>query len=547
MYFQSKIKPKMLHIITSFLNQLQTQIKPAVNPTLLPATPYWQPLMLLIILLNACSSTVPNQLENRLKATEIEINATQAVLKEYYGGDEVLQNTWYMNKQDPAAKMGQAYLANKMARALIWQTPFVIGTLGSSVTAGTANCRYDSYQEQLSRTMSAIWQTAGVSFEVRNAGQGGECGDSHRNQIWCARTLVGDDVDIIHYSWTYFEAGDQKNTPKYHEMFYRWSLLLPHAPSPQLLYTNDCSKLSLADQNLLSEYGQFGANALCMQRGITKAGYKKGKWGEIGDSLHTTTRYGEMLPDSDKRKDSLGVVFRDWHPGPLLFQTTADALAYQYSEALRMAIKMIREEAQPKKRWPKKNIALAASRLPSPIYCNEKWCGSAQAPSCLSYEIPQHGISKILTLNPTDKASPFRRLAKAEDANWKKWDNGPNKKIPKAEKKRPECQLLNRCAGLKPSTIAKPKILTYKLPKQEKGFIAVCCAGKKCSENFLAAKPKFYLDDQVFENDLESIWKGKCIQVKENFLPGETSARFLGIDLPGATPDTPAITHIIAH
>ena len=32
------------------------------------------------------------------------------------------------------------------------------------------------------------------------------CRRSYRNQIWCMRNMVGD-VDIMHYSWTYFEAG----------------------------------------------------------------------------------------------------------------------------------------------------------------------------------------------------------------------------------------------------------------------------------------------------------------------------------------------------
>ena len=27
-----------------------------------------------------------------------------------------------------------------------------------------------------------------------------------------------------------------------------------------------------------------------------------------------------------ERRDSLGVVWRNWHPGPLLFQTVADSL-----------------------------------------------------------------------------------------------------------------------------------------------------------------------------------------------------------------------------
>ena len=73
--------------------------------------------------------------------------------------------------------------------------------------AGFDNCHYDTYQKQLERLMEPVWEAAGVAFEVRNAGEGGDCGDSVDKQVWCLRRLVGDDVDMIHYSWTYFEAG----------------------------------------------------------------------------------------------------------------------------------------------------------------------------------------------------------------------------------------------------------------------------------------------------------------------------------------------------
>ena len=38
-------------------------------------------------------------------------------------------------------------------------------------------------------------------------GSGGSCGDNMENQIFCLRNMVGDDVDVTIYSWTYFEAG----------------------------------------------------------------------------------------------------------------------------------------------------------------------------------------------------------------------------------------------------------------------------------------------------------------------------------------------------
>ena len=49
-------------------------------------------------------------------------------------------------------------------------------------------------QRQLHRTMGSLWTAAGVTFEVRNAGQGGGCGDDFKNQVYCVRHMVGDDI-----------------------------------------------------------------------------------------------------------------------------------------------------------------------------------------------------------------------------------------------------------------------------------------------------------------------------------------------------------------
>ncbi len=192
---------------------------------------------------------------------------TRALLEDYYGGPDVLRETWILEADDPRYLGGLRYLGDKIARAIVWQDRFVIAAIGSSVTSGTANCNYDTYPEQLRRTIGPLFAAAGVDLEVRNAGQGGGCGDSYQNQIWCLSSLVGEDVDIVHYSWTYFEVG-RTDPPAFHEMFYRWALLLDGAPAPQLLYTTDCTRLSPIDRELLDRYARYGANILCMERGL---------------------------------------------------------------------------------------------------------------------------------------------------------------------------------------------------------------------------------------------------------------------------------------
>ena len=75
-----------------------------------------------------------------------------------------------------------------------------------------------------------------------------------------------------------------------------------------------------------------------MEKGITKHGYPGNVWGAIGDTLHNTTRYGEASGISQTRKDSLGVVYRNWHPGPLGYQVVADTFTFYYTQALLLAL-----------------------------------------------------------------------------------------------------------------------------------------------------------------------------------------------------------------
>ena len=91
-----------------------------------------------------------------------------------------------------------------MARALLdpYCSQFVIGTIGSSVAAGHDNFHYDSYESQLERTLTPVFLAAGMVAEVKNAGEGGGCRDTHQNQVYCITHNVSPQVEIVHYSWT---------------------------------------------------------------------------------------------------------------------------------------------------------------------------------------------------------------------------------------------------------------------------------------------------------------------------------------------------------
>lgn len=490
-----------------------------------------------VLLLASCASNSGDDNDaSRLEAVRSATLEMRAMLENYYGGSQVLEKSWYLPKDDPAQRQGVEFLAEKFARALVWQDAFVIGTIGSSVTAGGGNCRYDCYQQQLERLFSPVLATGGIGFEVRNTGQGGGCGDSFDNQVWCLSALTGTDVDVTHYSWEHFEAGKAAAALVAHEMFYRWSLMLERSPVPQLIYTNDCAKFSSQDQLLLDHYAPYGADVLCMIRGLAEVGYKQGEWGEMGDPLHATTREGELPGVSKSRRDSLSVMWRNWHPGPLLFQTTADAMAWRYSSALLLALDWVEAEPNPRQRWPRKTRGLALADLPPPLECPEAWCGVPAVPVCVNFEVPVFGNPGVQLLKPAGSGWVFEPGRNGDDG------------IPKEERELPQCKHPNRCSGWVVPAGQPSDWLSFSLPDLQLGLVAVCCGQKLCGESLLAAGAEFRLDGLPLDTPPEAMPDTKCVLVQKEFpagsAPGGKRTVELSLRLPTQQESLPPITHV---
>ncbi len=471
----------------------------------------------------------------RMERLRDNVTDMRDMLTDYYSGDVVLDHSWYLPLDHPSRKQGVGFLAAKFARAIVWQEPLVIGTIGSSVLAGHDNCRYDCYQQQLQRLLGPVLASAGTQLVVRNTGQGGDCGDSFDNQVWCLPMLAGAEIDIAHYSWTYFEAGNQERTPVAHEMFYRWSLMMDHSPVPQLIYANHCPNLQKRDQALLDAYAVFGTDILCMTRGLSELGYKRGDWGSVGDPLHETTREGAAANTSEMRKKSLGVMYRNWHPGPLLFQTTSDVLAWRYSEALLLALEWISAEPDPHSRWPRKPAKLKLADLPAPLECPAEWCNVERPPICVNYEQPVFGKPQVKLLGALDRG----------------WVFDPSKAlrqraIPGEEKNLPACKHPNRCSGWQVPPGQKAGNLSFSLPDLTLGMVAVCCASKGCGKKLLDAGAEFLIDGQLPVVPAAQHWANKCVQVQAHFPEPSIKGRTLRLDiaLPVLEESLPPITHV---
>jgi len=240
---------------------------------------------------------------------------------------------------------GHRILVNKMGRSLLHSKKFVVGAIGSSVTAGHDNCNLDSYSSQLYHLLAPLFKQAGVDFQTRNGGVGGACGDYFVDQVYCLEHILGSDIDVTHYSWDYFPH-DQNNA--FHEDFIRLSLSMQNQPMPMILTLG--KNFTESHESLYNTYSRFGYHAMAATAsnppGVpTKESPQKDKWGFLGDGKHEWTRLADGFPAGSCRRKSTGILWRNWHGGPMLYQRISDALGWTYVKALKAALEEIREGA----------------------------------------------------------------------------------------------------------------------------------------------------------------------------------------------------------
>jgi hypothetical protein len=96
----------------------------------------------------------------------------------------------------------RARLVDKVALELLAEKPserrFVVGVMGTSVTAGHDNWFNESWAQVLGAWLAPTFAAAGVSVEVRNHAIGG---NRYETSAYCARATVGEDVDAFFFEF----------------------------------------------------------------------------------------------------------------------------------------------------------------------------------------------------------------------------------------------------------------------------------------------------------------------------------------------------------
>jgi hypothetical protein len=438
-------------------------------------------------------------------------------------------------------------LVSTMARAILdpRRDRFVIGTIGSSVAAGHDNCHYDSYESQLERTLQPVFAPARMFAIVHNAGEGGGCGDNHQNQVYCITHNVGPDVDVVHYSWTYFEKGGAQEQ---REQLVRWAQRMNRRPMVHHLVArglkNTCGGDVRANVDLDDAYAIYGYNAFCIQTGLyfgghdydtemEEGGINRFGWQYRGDGYHNTTRYGEDLPVDDPRRGSLGTVFRNWHPGPLGFQIASDAFAYVYTRGLLRALDVIEGDMKAGldalDRWfdtgdgrGRRLLRLPPpDDMPEPLFCDPLYCSVPHPPSCLNYEKPTFGTPGI-TVRTQSNWTMWH-----EDNKWNymvgKVDTAIIKALHDPEWER-KCAHLDACGGVTASD-STGGALEYELPasRMTAGLVFVCVYPGKEVEAMVLTNPRvtFKLNGRVLDKSAMDLYPNKkCVRLLRRFEEG---------------------------
>jgi len=498
----------------------------------------------------------------RLTTTRRAAEALVDSLEQYYNGTEQAQRMlfdswtrpWAYHKpksktRDEESAQHQTRdddqrikkLVDTMARALVTedQTEFIIGTLGSSVAAGHDNCHYDSYENQLERTFGPVWAAAGMKLTAQNAGEGGGCGDDFSNQVYCVQQNVSPDVDIVHYSWTYFEAGsaddDETGAKASQESLIRWTQMMPKQPPVHVLNVGDWPEQPDVAQS--DYYSQFSHNTLYMRAGHALGGNFLGgliyENGHVGDGYHNTTRYGLAETDPDRR-ESLGVVMRNWHPGPLGFELAADAFSYVYTKAVLAALDLIEKTLDdgedPAYTWSQRKMVLKGS-LQTPKHCNPDFCTVDEAPQCLNYEKPTFGYWGARVEDPNNSLNPH----KGEVQNWEV-SNEPNDWTYMVDKQdiavfqdseeKEKCKHLDACGGITATSPDDGRVV-FRLPKMEVGLIVICgCCGKDVGTDMFLNNDRIEIEynSVVLDRQTWDLWpNGKCVRLMQSH-PATTSS-----------------------
>lgn len=308
----------------------------------------------------------------------------------------------------------EEHLVQKFNEKILKQSKFVIGVMGTSVTAGHDNFFNQSFPVVWGVLMENAMLAAGVELDMRNQAMGW---NPINPSYFCVGELTGMDVDM-----TMWEFGMMGGDDSDLEQWIRSSLLLPNQPHMLICDPGEGCRDSRDDKGELHELEKrtdpppqpWKHQALdwYIDDGFSFATNELRQNFMFLDHL-IEYQYGTLFAKDKPTAHPAG-----WHPGPHGHRFRAEILAYAYLGWFEKAVDQVYERVSAKE--PDLSPLLPAKlKMPPPTQCQPELC--ADLATCVTSFEPRMGPDlKGAIIFP--KEVPFVRDSHAAQTNeMKAW------------------------------------------------------------------------------------------------------------------------------
>lgn len=365
----------------------------------------------------------------------------------------------------------------------------VIGLFGSSVIASHDCCHSDGLGSQLKNTLTEMFP--GMEIEIREGGQGGSCGSSHRNRIYAIKKIVGIDIDILVYSYGYFEGREAGFTE--HETLIHWLYrFFPNKPPLFVLNTGGWSDKECYNEHnakLINHYQPQSFKYICLKRAIAvdpRRNISSVGWHQI-DQIHPHIR--PLAKSTDKlRKRISGEFFSNWHPNARGHEIFSDMIAYIIGTAYGLV-----------------NVIQPSPSIPSPLYVHKSVTNREYLPECWSIENMQfgHGIKSSNNFGWSMNRSPEGRI----------------NKVPRDLRNNNDCKHVDQCGWIRPNSLTH-NLIQFKLPATDIGKLFICGPDKKAGDQLQKARSSMdiSIDGRQVTNSPPTGPESNCITLQDKMI-----------------------------
>jgi hypothetical protein len=311
---------------------------------------------------------------------EIDLN-TVAMVRDYTIAERASILARWDNRVDlfnaSMPKIGsESVFARKIVRSILHTKRFVVGSLGSSNTAGhDTNKLEQTYPFLVADALRRMLAPMGVEVVAHNAAMSGTITVPN---FMCARALLGDDPSVIFWEWAMNDAGAEQEEARWYEHLIRSGAVQFEDPAiTHFVFVNhgrsrqDCGGAYAGCEQRRPEEHHFNPDLpINVLTNLYSSLNVHAMWLIDALSLVDTELKYSKEGDPDRQVPGL---FTAWHPNSHGHQFIADQLVFYYLNAMSSAMDMMTRYVREPSKDP--SVDELAVPLPAPKYCETALCG----------------------------------------------------------------------------------------------------------------------------------------------------------------------------